>query len=73
MKHRRFSILMALLVLVLVPGCRKSGYDLADSDDCNNPFTAIPCLTLEGVEKVGSSGIPGDNGSTTVQTRRQME
>ena len=73
MKHRRFSILMALFVLVLVVGCRKSGYDLADSEDCNNPFTAIPCTTLEALGQAGSAATPGDNGPTSVQPRRQME
>lgn len=69
MKYRRFSILMALLVLGL--GCRKHGYDLDDPDSCNSPFTAIPCTSLEGAGQFGSPGMPG--GSTTVQPRRQMQ
>lgn len=73
MKNRLFLILMTLLVLGLGLGCRKPSNDLADPEDCNNPFTAIPCITLEGVGQFGSSSMSGDDGSTPVQTRRQIQ
>lgn len=72
MKNRPFLILMTLLVLGLGLGCRKPSNDLADPEDCNNPFTAIPCTTLEGVGQFGSSSMSGDDGSTPVQTRLQI-
>lgn len=73
MKNRRFLILITLFVLVLGLGCRKSSNDLDDPDGCNNPFTAIPCTTLEGVGLYGSPSTSSGDGFTPVQTPPRME